>query len=128
MQIVHIENGRAARVYPVTADEAAEWSPPIGIDAVLSDVPVSVGDRYDGAAFVPDPDPNGFLLAALGALGLVHGNAVLAAWPTFTVALTARNWEVTRQVIEAAHGYGNITTQERDMLLSLLAAYHIPEA
>jgi len=74
------------------------------------------------------PNPNGFLLAALGALGLSRGNALLVAWPTFTVALGAGNWGVARLVIDAATTAGTVTAEERTTLLALLVQYGIPEA
>lgn len=74
------------------------------------------------------PDPNGFLLAAMGALGLVPGNTLLAKWPTFTVAINAANWSVTRMVLGAALQAGDLTTEQYATLTGLLTEYGIPEA
>jgi len=76
----------------------------------------------------PTPDPNGFLLAAMGALGLARGNTLLTAWPTFTVAIGAANWGVARAVLDAATTDATVTAEERTMLLALFTQYGIPEA
>ena len=92
------------------------------------------GDPWDGESALiesapppPPPDANGFLMAAMAALGLARGNALLAAWPTFTVALGAANWTVARTVIDAATQAGSVNGDERATLLALLTEHGIPE-
>jgi len=107
-----------------------------GLEAVAIGHQPDLGEVWDAetrsvvAAPTPAarPDPNGFLLAAMGALGLARGNALLAAWPTFTVAIGAGNWGVARLVIDAATAAETVTTDERATLLALLEQYGIPEA
>lgn len=114
---------------------AAEVLAAKGLEAVVVDHPPSAGEAWDpetqavvAVEAPPRPDPNGFLLAAMGALGLERGNALLAAWPTFTVALGAGNWGVARLVIDAATTAETVTSGERDTLVALLDQHGIPEA
>jgi len=109
---------------------------PEGLEAVAIDHQPAAGERWDPETRsivqapppAAPPDVNGFLLAAMGALGLTRGNALLAAWPTFTVALGAGNWGVARLVIDAATTAETVTAEERTTLIALLGQYGIPEA
>lgn len=130
-----------ARIEGYTVREIIDFDPAGRFHPGLVFVPaaeeVGEGWRWDGKTFVepedepealPKPDPNAFLLAAMGAIGLDRGNALLAAWPTFTVALGASNWAVARTIIDAATQAGSMTTEERGALLALLDEHGIPEA
>lgn len=92
-------------------------------------------DRMEDAAAPPPPapDPNGYLLAAMGVfagegdpLGLIRGNEVLSKWPSFSTALLQRNWPVARATLATAYSVGTITEGEHAALAALLDEYHIP--
>jgi hypothetical protein len=129
--IIDSATGGARSFASVVADPLPE-----GLEAVAIDHQPGAGEYWDAQtraiAEAPappaPPDVNGFLLAAMAALGLARGNALLAAWPTFTVALGAGNWGVARLVIDAATTAETVTAEERTTLLALLEQYGIPEA
>lgn len=128
----------------ITEEAAAKWADAVcetlGLSAgslvphiVADDADPRIGELIaeppapEPAPAPPTPNPNGFLLAAMGALGLVPGNALLAKWPTFTVALNASNWGVSRQVLGAALQAGDLTQEQYTTLTSLLSDHGIPE-
>lgn len=113
------------------ADLAAYYGVPvIGVEVADGEADPRWGEfvpQPPAPEVIPTPNPNGFLLAAMATLGLVPGNALLAKWPTFTVALNASNWTISRQVLGAALQAKDLTQQQYDTLEALLTEHGIPD-
>lgn len=81
----------------------------------------------------PTPNVDDLLLAAhaptgQGGIGKQAARALARDYPDLTQALSRRNWAVARQAVDDAHADGALTDSQRQTVVDLMAAYHIPES
>lgn len=75
----------------------------------------------------PQPDVGGLKLAAFDQLGRGEARQLVRDYPDLLDALNDRNWSMARQAVDDAHTDGAITDDQRQTVVDLMAAHHIPE-
>lgn len=98
----------------------------------VEDGEIVVGDERTPPADT-SPDVDGLLLAAhaptdQGGIGKQAARALARDYPDLTTALTRSNWGVARAAVDDAHADGALTDSQRQTIVDLMSAYHIPES